>query len=266
MNSTFYGVTGPVLSKRADLSKMLLGLEEKDVLFIDEIHRMAKPVSELLFPVMEDFKMDLQLGGRDTGGAQTLQMQVPRFTLVGATTRSGALLRPLRQRFELTVELQFYTVEELTQIVIRSAGVLEEKLGEWTGLPESPERMIARRARGTARIANKLLKLVRDYRQASGDHEIWCRTVRNCMQLHGIDEDGLTGLDRRLLRAIIEGYGGGPVGLGALANTLMVEVHELAEVSEPYLLHSGYIVLTSRGRQITDKGREVFENGRRETA
>lgn len=249
MGGGFKGVTGPTLTKREDLQRLVRGLGEKDVFFIDEIHRMAKPPSELLYPVMEDFMMDFQFG---SGSSSTMmQMKLPHFTLVGATTRSGALLRPLRQRFGIIKELSFYDEDELVKIVLRSARIIGVALGKDAAVS------VAKRSRGTARIANRLLRRCRDLVQSKYKHsEVDYAAVMDAMELEGIDKNGLTGLDRRVMSTIYRRYNGGPVGLGALANTLQVEVHELTDVVEPYLLHGGWLAMTSRGRTLTREGLE----------
>lgn len=245
--------SGPVLEKPGDLAAILTQLGPNDVLFIDEIHRLSPIVEEVLYPAMEDYTLDIVLGE----GAQAKSVQVPLapFTLVGATTRPGALTAPLRDRFGITCRLEYYSPEDLQQIVQRSAALLGAEITE-NGAYE-----IARRARGTPRIANRLLRRVRDYAETSDDmppgihREAACRALT----LLGVDGAGLDQTDHRLLRALFVNYKGGPVGVETLAASISEDVATLEDAMEPYLLQQGFIQRTPRGRQLTDLGRTYLE-------
>ncbi|RLD92006.1 MAG: Holliday junction branch migration DNA helicase RuvB, partial [Aquificota bacterium] len=220
--------SGPVLERTGDLAAILTSLRDGDILFIDEIHRLNPSVEEMLYPAMEEFKLDLIVG--QGPGARTLRLDVPRFTLIGATTRLGLLTSPLRNRFGVVLRLDFYNVEELEAIVLRSARILGVKV-DHQGATE-----IARRARGTPRIANRLLKRVRDYAQARADGAITLEVAKAALDLLEIDEAGFDALDRKFLLTIIQKFGGGPVGIDTLAASLGEERHTLEEVYEPYLI------------------------------
>jgi len=236
--------SGPALEKGGDLMGLLTHMERGDVFFIDEIHRMPKVVEEFLYPAMEDFAVDFIF---DKGvHARTHRYRLEQFTLIGATTRSGLLSSPLRERFGITRDLDFYTEADLMKIIKRSALILNVPIDE-EGAYET-----ARRARGTPRVANRLLKRVRDYAQVRGDGRITGRIAVDALSLEGIDEYGLGEIDRRLLRTIIINYRGGPVGIEALAATLQLESDVLLEVVEPYLLKTGFIIRTSQGRKASD--------------
>jgi Holliday junction DNA helicase RuvB len=245
MGGKLITTSGPALEKAVDLMGMLTNLEEGDVFFIDEIHRTPRQIEEYLYPAMEDFKVDFVL---DKGPfAKAIQLPLKRFTLVGATTRKGLLSSPLRDRFGLDFALDFYSVEDLTQIVTRSAHLLEVDI-------EPPAaREIARRSRGTPRIANRLLRRVRDYAQVSGAERVDPERVRQSLELEGVDELGLDELDRRYLRTLLQQYEGGAVGVSALAATMQQELDTLEDVIEPYLLHEGFILRTSAGRRASPK-------------
>jgi len=224
---------------------MLTNLEEGDVFFIDEIHRTPRVLEEFLYPAMEDFKVDFVL---DKGAfAKAIPISLKRFTLVGATTRQGLLSAPLRDRFGLKFNLDFYDVADLTEIVSRSARLLG------VALVDGAAGEIARRARGTPRIANRLLRRVRDFAQVEGKDSVDVELVQASLELEGVDVLGLDDLDRRYLRTIISHYQGGPVGLGALAATMQQELDTLDEVIEPYLLHEGFVLRTSTGRRASPK-------------
>lgn len=235
--------SGPAITHGGDLAAILTNLEDRDVLFIDEIHRLSRPVEEVLYPAMEDFALDLVLGKGPS--ARTLRLDLPRFTLVGATTRYGALTSPLRDRFGVVAHLQFYSVEELVRILQRNARILAVDLDEGGALE------IARRARGTPRVANRLLRRLRDYAQVRADGRITREVAEAGLELMQVDRLGLDELDRRLLRAIVEGYGGGPVGLDTLAAVTSEEAETIEDVYEPYLLQIGFIQRTPRGRVAT---------------
>jgi len=237
--------SGPALEKGGDLMGILTHLEKGDVFFIDEIHRIPKVVEEFLYPAMEDFAVDFIF---DKGvHARTHRFRLERFTLIGATTRAGLLSSPLRERFGITRDLDFYNEKDLVQIVKRSANILGIEI-DYEGSYE-----IARRARGTPRVANRLLKRVRDYAEVRADGRITKEVSMAALELEGIDDSGLGELDRKLLKTIIENYKGGPVGIEALASTLQIETDVLIDVIEPYLLKSGFVIRTSQGRKATER-------------
>ena len=243
MGTRLVKTSGPSLTRPADLMGILTGLEEGDVLFIDEIHRLPRPVEEFLYPAMEDFRVDFVM---DQGPmARTINFPLKRFTALGATTRPGALTGALRERFYLVYHVDFYAEEELETILGRSAA----RLG--AALEAEAARELARRSRGTPRTANRLLLWVRDYSQARGDGGIALRTTREALAMEGVDEKGLDGLDRSYLRTIIEHYGGGPVGVEALAATMNEEPDTLVDMVEPFLLRSGLVQRTRGGRRAT---------------
>jgi holliday junction DNA helicase RuvB len=237
--------SGPALEKGGDLIGILTHLEEGDVLFVDEIHRTPKNVEEFLYPAMEDFAVDFVF---DKGiHARSHRYRLNRFTLVGATTRVGLLSAPLRDRFGLFRSLDFYVDDDLTRIIKRSAGILT------VDVDEQGARCLAQRSRGTPRIVNRLLKRVRDYAQVRGDGKITRKTVEAALALEGVDEKGLTRLDRRYLKTIIDYYHGGPVGIEAIAATLQEESDTLVDVVEPYLLKIGLVTRTSSGRKASEE-------------
>jgi Holliday junction DNA helicase RuvB len=243
MASQIKTTSGPALERGDDLMGILTNLEPRDVLFIDEVHRLPRVVEELLYPAMEDFEVNFVV---EKGiHARTMRIPLKPFTLVGATTRPGMLSAPLRERFGIFHHLDFYTEEELARIATRSAGILGVAL-EADGAAE-----IARRARGTPRIANRLLRRVRDFAQVKADGRITHALADAALGLEGVDGRGLDRLDRRFLQAIIEHYGGGPVGLEAIAATINDEAETLAEMVEPYLLKIGFVVRTPSGRKAT---------------
>lgn len=235
--------SGPAIEKQGDLAALLTNLSEGDVLFIDEIHRLPRQVEEILYPAMEDYALDIIIGKGPS--ARSLRIDLPRFTLIGATTRAGQMTTPLRDRFGVLMKLELYTPEELALIVTRSAGIL--------GMPISPDgaREIAGRSRGTPRIANRLLKRVRDFAQVKGNGEIDAAIANYSLTTLEIDELGLDNTDRRMLKTIIDFYDGGPVGLETLAATVGEEAVTLEDVYEPYLMQIGYLSRTPRGRCVT---------------
>jgi holliday junction DNA helicase RuvB len=243
MNAALVTTAGPSLDRGADLMGILTNLGERDVLFIDEIHRLPRVVEELLYPAMEDFAVNFVM---DKGlNARTMRIPLRPFTLVGATTRPGMLSSPLRERFGIFHHLDFYELEDLVSIVTRSASIL--------GAPLEPggAEAIARRARGTPRIVNRLLRRVRDYAQVKAQGVVTAAIARDALDREGVDAAGLDRLDRRFLAAIIEQYGGGPAGLESIAATINDEAETLAEVVEPFLLKVGFIVRTPSGRRAT---------------
>ncbi len=244
--------SGPVLEKAGDLAGLLSSLKHGDVLFIDEIHRLSRTVEEYLYPAMEDFKLDLMI---DSGpGARSVELKLNRFTLVGATTRQGLLTAPLRSRFHLTLRLDYYDHESLTRIIRRSSQLLSLEMNDDAALE------IATRSRGTPRIANNLLKWVRDWTHAKHGHlplsKIDLPTARLALDKLDVDREGLDEMDRRMLKALIENFSGGPVGLNTLASALSEEPHTIEEVYEPYLIMKGFLMRTPRGRCATAKAYE----------
>lgn len=237
--------SGPVIERPGDLAAILTGLSDGDVFFIDEIHRLRRNVEELLYPAMEEFKLDLMIG--EGPNARSIRIDLPRFTLIGATTRTGLLTSPLRDRFEVVFHLDFYEPEELKEIVLRGGQILRIELME-----EGAEE-IARRARGTPRVANRLLKRVRDFAQVRGAGMIDGKVAREALEMLEVDHEGLDELDRQILKTIIEKFGGGPVGLETLAAALSEEKDTLSEVYEPYLLKEGFLHRTPQGRVATER-------------
>jgi len=237
--------SGPVIEKAGDLAALLTNLQPHDVLFIDEIHRLSSHVEEILYPAMEDFQIDIMIG--EGPAARSIKLDLPPFTLVGATTRAGLLTSPLRDRFGIVQRLEFYNVDELTHIVSRSAQIL----GINTELSGAIE--IARRARGTPRIANRLLRRVRDFAEIKGDGIITSDIANKALTMLQVDEYGLDEMDRRFLKSLVEQFDGGPVGINSLAASLSEERGTIEDVVEPYLIQQGYVMRTSRGRQATRK-------------
>jgi Holliday junction DNA helicase RuvB len=235
--------SGPVLDKAGDLAALLTNLEPHDVLFIDEIHRLSPAVEEILYPAMEDYQLDLMIG--EGPAARSIKLDLPPFTLVGATTRAGLLTSPLRDRFGIVQRLEFYTVNDLASIVMRSASVLGIAM-EQRGASE-----IARRSRGTPRIANRLLRRVRDYAEVKGNGTITEELAFQALEMLKVDSNGFDSLDRKLLMAMIESFAGGPVGLDTLAAAINEERGTIEDVVEPYLLQQGFIMRTPRGRVVT---------------
>ncbi|HEX2089278.1 MAG TPA: Holliday junction branch migration DNA helicase RuvB [Actinomycetota bacterium] len=239
----FRPTSGPALERAGDLAAILTNLEEGDVLFVDEIHRMPRPVEEVLYPALEDFKLDVIIGKGPS--ARSIRLDLPRFTLVAATTRPGLVTLPLRERFGFSPRLDYYSEEELVQVVVRSAGILDVSI-EWEGANE-----IARRSRGTPRIANRLLRRVRDYAQVRGDGTISLEAARLALALFEVDERGLDKLDVSILTALATKFQGGPVGLSTLAAAVGEETETIEDVYEPYLLQLGFLKRTPRGRIAT---------------
>ena len=237
--------SGPAIEKPGDLAALLTNLSENDILFVDEIHRLNRSVEEILYPAMEDYAIDIIIGKGPS--ANSIRLDLPKFTLIGATTRAGQLSAPLSDRFGVTLRLELYTPEELTRIVTRSAGILE------VPIEESGALEIARRSRGTPRIANRMLRRVRDFAQVVADGTITREVADHALQALEIDQLGLDPIDRRMMRAIIENYGGGPVGLETLAATIGEEAVTLEDVYEPYLMQLGFLTRTPRGRCVTQK-------------
>lgn len=240
--------SGPAIAKRGDLAALLSNLSEGDVLFIDEIHRMPRTIEEILYPAMEDYALDIIIGKGPA--ARSIHLPLAHFTLIGATTRAGQLSTPLRDRFGVQMKLELYTPEELSTIIKRSASILDVPINDDAALE------IASRSRGTPRIANRLLKRVRDYAQVKGNGKITLTHAMEALKMMDIDELGLDNTDRRLLETIIRYYNGGPVGMEALAATIGEEAITLEDVCEPYLLQIGFLARTLRGRMVTRLGYE----------
>ena len=237
--------SGPAIEKPGDLAALLTNLSENDILFVDEIHRLNRAVEEILYPAMEDYAIDIIIGKGPS--ANSIRLDLPKFTLIGATTRAGSLSAPLRDRFGVTLRLELYTPEELAKIVTRSAGILNVSI-EPEGAME-----IARRSRGTPRIANRMLRRVRDFAQVMADGVITKSVADKALLALEVDYLGLDNVDRRMLQAIIENYGGGPVGLDTLAATIGEESVTLEDVYETYLMQIGFLTRTPRGRCVTQK-------------
>lgn len=243
MNANIRITSGPAIEKPGDLAALLTNLSENDVLFIDEIHRLNKSVEEILYPALEDYSLDIIIGKGPS--ARSIRLDLPKFTLVGATTKAGALTTPLRDRFGIINRLELYSVEDLTTIVKRSATIMKMDIDE-EGAVE-----VARRSRGTPRIANRLLKRVRDYATILGDGEITLDIAKLALNRLEIDDLGLDEIDRKMLKTIILNYGGGPVGLDTIAATIGEESETIEDVYEPYLIQLGFIARTPRGRMTT---------------
>jgi Holliday junction DNA helicase RuvB len=242
--------SGPVLEKTGDLAALLSNLEENDVLFIDEIHRLSPVIEEILYPAMEDYRLDIMIG--EGPSARSVKLELPPFTLIGATTRAGMLTNPLRDRFGIVSRLEFYTKQELTKIVIRSAGLLEVEIDK-EGANE-----IANRSRGTPRIANRLLRRVRDFAEVKSEGKINKSIADAALKMLDVDLIGLDLMDRSFLLAIIEKFSGGPVGLDNIAAAIGEEKETIEDVIEPYLIQQGYLMRTPRGRLATPKIYEHF--------
>jgi Holliday junction DNA helicase RuvB len=243
MGARFRATAGPLVQLKGDLTAILTNLDDGDVLFIDEIHRLQPNIEEILYPAMEDFKLDIIIGQGPS--ARTHRLDLRRFTLIGATTRAGLITAPLRSRFGMVHRLDFYTISDLEFIIRRSSEIL--------GATITPEGCseIAKRCRGTPRVANRLLKRIRDYAQVKGDGRITAEMARSALKLLDIDEQGFDDIDRKLLRAIIERFDGGPVGVNTIAAVLSEEVDAIEDIYEPYLLQIGFLQRTPRGRVVT---------------
>lgn len=245
MGSTIRVTSGPAVERAGDLASLLTNLQDGDILFIDEIHRLNRSVEEVLYSAMEDFKLDIMLGKGPT--ARSLRLDLPKFTIIGATTRTGALAAPLRDRFGMLHRLEFYTPEEVQQIIMRAAGILKVPIDEVAA------GSLAKRARLTPRVANRLLKRVRDYADVNGDGIIDVATSQKALALLEVDELGLDPADRMLLLAIIDNYAGGPVGVETLAAMTAEERSTIEDFYEPYLMQIGLLERTPRGRKVTGK-------------
>ena len=251
MGVNLKATSGPVIDKPGDLAGMLTNLEKGDVLFVDEIHRMQKAVEEYLYSAMEDFVIDIII---DQGAnARSVRLDLPRFTLVGATTRSGLLSAPFRSRFGMTTRLDYYAVEDLQGIIVRSAEILG------VSIDQGGAKEIGGRARGTPRIANSLLRWVRDYAQVKADNRITCEIADQALSMLDIDQYGLDEMDKRILDTILNKFAGGPVGISSISVAVGEEMGTLEEVYEPYLIQEGYLKRTPQGRVVTDRGYKLFD-------
>ena len=250
MNSNIKITSGPAIEKPGDLASLLTNLSQNDVLFIDEIHRINKNVEEILYPALEDFCLDIILGKGPT--ARSIRLDLPKFTLIGATTRAGALSTPLRDRFGIVERLELYSVRDLKTIVKRSSRILDLEIDDLAS------EEIARRSRGTPRIANRLLKRVRDYAAVLGDGKISLEITKTALKKLEIDDLGLDNIDKKILETIIHHYSGGPVGLETLAATVNEETVTIEDVYEPYLMQIGFLARTARGRVATPLAYEHF--------
>lgn len=245
MGVTIKSTSGPVLERPGDLAAMLTNLEQRDVLFVDEIHRLSPVVEEVLYPAMEDLQIDILIG--DGPAARSLKLDLQHFTLIGATTRAGLLTSPLRDRFGIVQRLEFYTVEELCEIVASSAKKMH------VPVTADGAREVARRSRGTPRIANRLLRRVRDFAEVRADGAVDQKTADAALNMLKVDREGFDNMDRRLLKTIIDNFSGGPVGLDSLGAALSEERDTIEDVLEPYLIQQGYLMRTPRGRVATGK-------------
>lgn len=250
LGTGIYVTSGPVIEKQGDLAAILTGLENGDVLFIDEIHRLGRSVEEILYSAMEDFQLDIMIGKGPS--ARSIRLDLNPFTLVGATTRSGMIGAPLRNRFGMVLEIEFYPEDELRQIIERSSELLDIEV------QKPAAKLLAERSRGTPRIANRLLRRVRDLATVDGSNVISVETVKNAMKLMKIDDYGLDEMDRKILATLITNFNGGPAGVKAIAASVGIEAETISEVYEPYLLQSGFLVRTNRGRKITEKGYDLL--------
>ena len=250
MGANLKSTSGPAIERPGDLAALLTNLDEKDVLFIDEIHRLNTTVEEILYPAMEDYQLDLVIGQGPS--AKSIKLDLPRFTLVGATTRAGLLTSPLRDRFGVVARLEFYSHEELKTIVMRSAKILEVPITQEGALE------LAKRARGTPRIVNRLLKRARDYAQVRASGILDAKVAAKALELLEVDEKGFDHMDRRILSTIIEKFQGGPVGIETLSSAISEEKDTLEDVYEPYLIQCGFIQRTPRGRMATDLAYQYF--------
>lgn len=242
--------SGPVIERAGDIAAILTNLQENDVLFIDEIHRLSPVIEEILYPAMEDYKLDIMIG--EGPAARSIKLELPPFTLIGATTRAGLLTSPLRDRFGIVQRLEYYSVDSLTQIVTRSAHLLKVRA------EQEGAREIALRSRGTPRIANRLLRRVRDYAEVKGSGVITLQSAQNALEMLDVDKVGFDLMDRKLLLAVIEQFQGGPVGVDSIAAAIGEEKGTIEDVLEPFLIQKGFLMRTSRGRIATPRAYEHF--------
>lgn len=245
MGGTLKVTSGPAIERAGDLAAILTSLNDKDVLFIDEIHRLNRSVEEILYPAMEDFVLDIVIG--KGAAAKSIRLDLPKFTLIGATTRVGMLTAPLRDRFGVLCSMEYYTTDQLKEIIVRSAAILN------TDITVEGAEEIARRSRGTPRIANRLLKRVRDYSEVIFDNTISYECAKQALEMLEVDNEGFDRIDNKILEAIIDNFNGGPVGIETLSYFVGEELDTVEDVYEPYLLQKGFIIRTPRGRMATDK-------------
>ena len=250
MGGTLKTTSGPVLEKAGDLAAMMTNLEPGDVLFIDEIHRLSPHIEEVLYPAMEDYQLDIMIG--EGPAARSIKIDLPPFTLIGATTRAGLLTSPLRDRFGIVQRLEYYSVEDLTHIVLRAANILG------IGIDDAGGEEIAKRSRGTPRIANRLLRRVRDYAEVKADGFVSSDIADKALNMLNVDSSGFDHMDRRLLTTMIEKFDGGPVGVDSLAAAISEERGTIEDVLEPYLIQQGFIMRTPRGRVVTNNAYRHF--------
>lgn len=250
LDANIRSTSGPVLEKAGDLAALLTNLEEGDVLFIDEIHRLNPSVEEVLYPAMEDYQLDIMIG--EGPAARSIKLDLPPFTLVGATTRAGLLTSPLRDRFGIVQRLEFYNHSDLSDIVSRSASLMN------VGIDKEGADEVACRSRGTPRIANRLLRRVRDYAEVKGDGQVTKSMADSALSMLKVDAQGFDHMDRRLLKSILENFGGGPVGVESMAAAISEERGTIEDVLEPYLIQQGFLVRTPRGRMATEKAWQHF--------
>lgn len=252
MSGSLKVTSGPAIERAGDLAAILTSLNSNDVLFIDEIHRLNRTVEEILYPAMEDFALDIVIG--KGAAAKSIRLDLPKFTLIGATTRVGLLTSPLRDRFGMLCPMEYYEEEELKEIIVRSSRILKVPIDTNAAVE------IGRRSRGTPRIANRLLKRVRDYSEVKGSGVINIDTARDALKLLDVDKEGFDGIDNKILSAIINNFQGGPVGVETLSYFIGEELDTIEDVYEPYLLQKGFIIRTPRGRMATDKAYEHMKN------
>ena len=250
MGVALRGTAGPVIEKPGDLAAMLTNLQQHEVIFIDEIHRLAPAIEEILYPAMEDYELDIMIGQGPS--ARSVKVPLQRFTLIGATTRAGLLTAPLRARFGIVHRLDFYGQQDIEEIVRRSARILEVEIE-----PEAASEL-ARRSRGTPRIVNRLLRRVRDFAQVRADGRLTAEVVRAALRLLDVDEHGFDEVDRKLLRTIIDKFGGGPVGVNSIAAAINEEKDAIEDIYEPFLIQAGFLDRTPRGRVVTARAYEYF--------
>jgi len=247
--------SGPAIERAGDLAAILTSLNASDVLFIDEIHRLNRAVEEILYPAMEDYALDIVIG--KGASAKSIRLDLPKFTLIGATTRVGLLTSPLRDRFGMLCPMEYYEEDELMEIIVRSSRILGIEV------EENAAGEIGKRSRGTPRIANRLLKRVRDYSEVKGDGVITMKTAKAALELLDVDKEGFDGIDNKILNAIIDNFKGGPVGVETLSYYIGEELDTIQDVYEPYLLQKGFIIRTPRGRMATDRAYEHLKKTRR---
>lgn len=255
MKGSLKVTSGPAIERAGDLAAILTSLNTNDVLFIDEIHRLNRTVEEILYPAMEDFALDIVIG--KGAAAKSIRLDLPKFTLIGATTRVGLLTSPLRDRFGMLCPMEYYEEDELKEIIVRSSRILNVSMEEDAAIE------IGRRSRGTPRIANRLLKRVRDYSEVKGNGIVDINIAKDALKLLDVDKEGFDGIDNKILSAIINNFKGGPVGVETLSYFIGEELDTIEDVYEPYLLQKGFIIRTPRGRMATDKAREHLKNTRK---